>query len=463
MANFCLKSLRLTFKFNFTERLYIYNLVPYNKCYDLLFDTILLNALSFVQEVCHKTNVESINQYKLLLYRLDEHIPYLHLITDYNGLENNGVIQIMPVQCSDSPCSIVPKSTRIIPQPCGKCHKFIAGEMLDNVHWCAQCRMVYHQSCAPTFSHRCNNNTLLPPPIPPRNGKIIRRSIRNPAIPTVQCEQIDNANLIYFIKNEHIYRRGHFIVTRSGLIIDRHPIITFDTIKLIRFIYDQTKSHIFEIVCQNGITICIGHGHQSSPITDEIRLLTDQFCSHVHLQWELIEASTNFDQTISKSKQQLVPLVYHYGPENESNDKMQELYEFTYEIIGQGSFGAVEGAIRRSTRQPVAVKRIDCSKWQEDKTTPNEIDILYQLKHPGILTLQACFSRQDGIYIFTERMEMDLFEYITKPPNTGRLTELSSKYIIYQVLVAVSYLHEKNIVSLEFILLICSYYIAESL
>ena len=444
MANFSLKSFRLTFKFNFTERLYTYDLTLYNKFHQHLFDRILSDAESFVQQVCPV----NINQYTLLLYRLDEQIPYLHLITDYDGLENECIIQIVPIRSSKTPCSIVPKSTRISPQPCDKCQKLIAGEMLDNVHWCIKCGVVYHQSCAPTFSHQCNIN-LPPPPIPPRYGKIIRRSIKNPPQSTVQCERIDNANLVYFIQNENIYRRGHFIVTRSGLIIDSYPIITFDSIKLVRFVYDDTKSHIFEIVCKNGLMICIGHGHQSSPITDEIRLLTDQFCSHVQLQWESTETSSNTsliptgsDKIIAEHKVQLVR-------DAELNDRMQELYEFTYEIIGQGSFGTVEGAIRRSTRQSVAVKRIDCSKWRGEENTPNEIDILYQLNHSGILTFQACFSRPDGIYIFCERMEMDLFEYITKPPNKGRLTESSSKYIIYQVLVAVSYLHEKNIVSLD--------------
>jgi hypothetical protein len=460
MANMCLKSLRITFKFNFTERLYIYDLATCHKNPHHLFDMILVDAEYVVQQVYQETNIKYINRYTLLLYRLDEHIPYLHLITDYDGLENECVIQIIPIQYSKSPCSIVPKSTRITPQPCGKCQKFIVGEMLDNVHWCIKCRIVYHQSCAPTFSHQCNSNDLQPPPIPPRLGKMIRCSIKNAPGPTIPSEHIDNANLIYFIQNENIYRRGHFVVTRSGLIIGSYPIITFDAIKLVRFVYDKTPSHIFEIICNNGITICIRHGHQSSPMTDEIRLLTDQFCSHVHLQWELIGTLTDTpllpttsDEIISKHKVQLVPIVYQYGPENESNDRMQELYEFTYEIIGQGSFGSVEGAIRRSTRQPVAVKRIDYTKWREEGNTPNEIDILYQLKHPGILTFQSCFSREDGIYIFTERMEMDLFEYITKPPNAGRLVESCAKYIIYQVLVAVSYLHEKNIVSLDFVVM----------
>ncbi len=444
MTSLCLKFLSITFKFNFKEQSYVYDLSEYNKQHHQLFEMIQSDAENFVGCVCPETTKNTMNQYSLLLYRLDEHIPYLHLITDYHGLENKCVIQIVPIQSAESQRIIVPKPTRTTPQPCGKCEKFIVGEMLENVHWCRKCRIIYHESCAPTFSHQCNDNNLQPPPIPPRNPKLVRRSrsIKNPPCVTAQYEKIDNADLLYFINSENIYRRGHFIVTRSGLIIDSNPIITFDSIKLARFVYDEPESHIFEIVCNNGTTIFIGHGHQSSPMTDEIRLLTDQFCSHVYLQWESI---------ISKHKQQLVPIVYQYGPEDESNDQMQKLYEFTYEVIGQGTFGTVEGAIRRSTRQLVAVKRIDYTKWKEEGKTPNEIDILCKLKHPGILTFQACFSRQDGIYIFTERMEIDLFDYITKPPNAGRLTETTSKYIIYQILVAVSYLHEKNIVSLEFI------------
>ncbi|CAF1368652.1 unnamed protein product [Adineta steineri] len=453
MERLHLKYLHITFKFNFTERTYVYDLTQYTKRQHL-FDTICKDAECFVHRVCGRTSAKTMDRYSLLLYRLDEHTPYLHLITDYYGLENECIIQIVPIECSKSERTIEPISSHITPQPCGKCQKFIAGEMLDNAHWCKKCRIVYHQSCAPTFSHQCNQNDLQrPPPIPLRNRRITRHSIKNPSGTTVQDEQIDNANLLYFINYENIYRRGHFIVTRSELILHTHAaVIRFDEIKLVRFVYDKPESHTFEIICYNGTIICIGHGHQSSPMTDEIRLITDQFCSHVHLQWESLKTSskksfgsTKSDKMISEYKRKLVPIGYQYGPEDESNDHMQELYEFTYEIIGQGSFGTVEAAIRRSTRQPVAVKRIDYTKWQEQGRTSNEIDILYQLKHPSILTFQSCFSRHDGVYIFTERMEFDLFDYITKPPNLGRLRELTSKYIIYQILVAVSYLHQKNI------------------
>ena len=61
----------------------------------------------------------------------------------------------------------------------------------------------------------------------------------------------------------------------------------------------------------------------------------------------------------------------------------------------------------------------------------------------NILKLEAYYERNDAVYLVTERMQTDLCLYIMKQP-AGRLDEDLSRTIIYQLIVAVRYLHNNN-------------------
>lgn len=61
----------------------------------------------------------------------------------------------------------------------------------------------------------------------------------------------------------------------------------------------------------------------------------------------------------------------------------------------------------------------------------------------NILKLEAYYERKDAVYLVTERMETDLCQYIMKQ-SAGRLDDDLSRTIIYQLIVAVRYLHNNN-------------------
>ena len=61
----------------------------------------------------------------------------------------------------------------------------------------------------------------------------------------------------------------------------------------------------------------------------------------------------------------------------------------------------------------------------------------------NILKLEAYFEREDAIYIVTERMETDLCKYIMESSKRC-LEEKMCKMLIYQVLIALRYLHSNN-------------------
>ena len=61
----------------------------------------------------------------------------------------------------------------------------------------------------------------------------------------------------------------------------------------------------------------------------------------------------------------------------------------------------------------------------------------------NILKLEAYYERDNAVYIVTERLETDMCRYITGSAH-GRLDEDVSRMLIFQVIVALRYLHGNN-------------------
>lgn len=66
----------------------------------------------------------------------------------------------------------------------------------------------------------------------------------------------------------------------------------------------------------------------------------------------------------------------------------------------------------------------------------------------NILKLEAYFERDNAVYLVTERMETDMCKYITGSAN-GYLDEQTSRLLIYQVMIALRYLHRNNYAHLD--------------
>ncbi|CAD8056496.1 unnamed protein product [Paramecium sonneborni] len=115
------------------------------------------------------------------------------------------------------------------------------------------------------------------------------------------------------------------------------------------------------------------------------------------------------------------------------------------EMIGKGSFGNVYKA---------KYKHINCAiKQQEkDKLIRNgflkyiisELQILRQIRHPFIVKLFLSFQTQIYLYIVTELCPAgDLSKYMTRGQI---LNEYTAKFIIAQIILAIEYLHQQQII-----------------
>ncbi|CAF2954888.1 unnamed protein product [Rotaria sp. Silwood2] len=131
---------------------------------------------------------------------------------------------------------------------------------------------------------------------------------------------------------------------------------------------------------------------------------------------------------------------------SESRD-IGELYKINpIEVLGSGQFGTVYGGHSLETNGEVAIKVIDKTRFsdQEEKIH-REVDILHEITHPGVIKLHAMFDTPGKFFLVMEKLHSDMLEMILSQP-IKRLNERQTKFLIYQVLVALRYLHSKSIV-----------------
>uniref|UniRef100_UPI0037E8DC7F serine/threonine-protein kinase D3-like isoform X2 n=1 Tax=Semicossyphus pulcher TaxID=241346 RepID=UPI0037E8DC7F len=137
-----------------------------------------------------------------------------------------------------------------------------------------------------------------------------------------------------------------------------------------------------------------------------------------------------------------------------SNSQIQEnvdissVYQiFADEVLGSGQFGIVYGGKHRKSGSDVAIKIIDKMRFptKQESQLRNEVAILQNLHHPGIVNLECMFETPEQVFVVMEKLHGDMLEMILSSEKS-RLPERLTKFLVTQILVALRHLHFKNIV-----------------
>ncbi|KAF9456158.1 kinase-like domain-containing protein [Collybia nuda] len=117
-------------------------------------------------------------------------------------------------------------------------------------------------------------------------------------------------------------------------------------------------------------------------------------------------------------------------------------YIVTSQCLGSGSFATVHLALDPIRHRQVACKSIRTRKDSEVEQVMKEVRILMALRHPNINQIYDTEEGNTFIHIFLQLCTGgDLFTYITNR-KTGYLCEAEAKYIMYQILRGMEYLHD---------------------
>ncbi|XP_060684361.1 serine/threonine-protein kinase D1 [Hemiscyllium ocellatum] len=132
----------------------------------------------------------------------------------------------------------------------------------------------------------------------------------------------------------------------------------------------------------------------------------------------------------------------------QENVDISTVYQiFPDEVLGSGQFGIVYGGKHRKTGRDVAIKVIDKLRFptKQESQLRNEVAILQNLHHPGVVNLECMFETPERVFVVMEKLHGDMLEVILSSEK-GRLPERITKFLITQILVALRHLHFKNIV-----------------
>jgi hypothetical protein len=147
--------------------------------------------------------------------------------------------------------------------------------------------------------------------------------------------------------------------------------------------------------------------------------------------------ATNFTTNVPQLKRRL----------KMRNGEIRKYYKVLHHVVGTGSFGTVRTCVHRSTRQRYVVKSISVNGNNMKNATllQDEIALVQRVHHKNVVSVRDVIQDRQFIHIVMDKCHGgDLFDKIV---NGGvRLSEERACEILSELLDAVAYLHERNIV-----------------
>ena len=93
--------------------------------------------------------------------------------------------------------------------------------------------------------------------------------------------------------------------------------------------------------------------------------------------------------------------------DNRDTEISQAYQIFPDEVLGSGQFGIVYGGVHRMTGSSVAIKIIDKMRFptKQETALKNEVSILQNLQHPGVVNLEKMFETPERIFVVMEKLK----------------------------------------------------------
>lgn len=112
-------------------------------------------------------------------------------------------------------------------------------------------------------------------------------------------------------------------------------------------------------------------------------------------------------------------------------------------VLGSGKYSVVKRCTKQSTGEHFAVKIMDKRQMIEVRFLKRELEIMYGLRHDGVVRLVELFENNEHLYLVMELCGQELFEFIDR---NGPLPESDTRLLIRKLVRTVAYLHTQCIV-----------------
>lgn len=119
--------------------------------------------------------------------------------------------------------------------------------------------------------------------------------------------------------------------------------------------------------------------------------------------------------------------------------------------LGKGAYGIVWKCIEKRTRRLVALKKcydVFRNPTDAQRTYREVMYLTYMAGHDNIVRLQQVIKGENDrdVYLLFDYMETDLFLVIQADKQHKIIDDIHKKYIIYQILKALKYMHSADLV-----------------
>ncbi|ODV63515.1 aurora family serine/threonine-protein kinase [Ascoidea rubescens DSM 1968] len=167
-------------------------------------------------------------------------------------------------------------------------------------------------------------------------------------------------------------------------------------------------------------------------------------------------ADIKFNNTTNNTTNNTHTISHNYTAKSNSinlNLKQQPLRDYSindFEIgrkLGKGKFGKVYCVRDKKTGYVCALKvmeKEELTHFKVEKQFRREVEIQSNLRHPNVLRLFGYFHDSKRVYLILEYViHGELYGFLKKK---GRFDDALASHYIYQMILALSYLHKKHII-----------------
>lgn len=311
-------------------------------------------------------------------------------------------------------------------------------------------------------SSRKDEDNIAPLPTYTRNNRFTAKNGTNKQIKLMRMSQRVQKKGDSFWKGNMVYStsQNNELIAKYWQ-LDSQAINVFETSRMDKKLFDITLDTIkrieLNISAQNNQARLRNRtsSEQSHPYVFSIRTENMTYFCGLALNEDSHSLSQNTRGFYNILKMAYLPFVKGHrkslkitAPKFEAKDVTEDYQLNVNDLLGSGQFGQVYGGFCKVSNQPVAIKIIDKARFQDINTETsifqNEVTILYNMKHPGIVKLFALYDNSENLCIVTEKMSLDMLEMILNR-KPSRLNERVTKFLVFQILVALDFLHKRDI------------------
>lgn len=121
-------------------------------------------------------------------------------------------------------------------------------------------------------------------------------------------------------------------------------------------------------------------------------------------------------------------------------------YELTETVLGEGVSGHVSVAVSKAAGRKYAVKKMQLAGVEADKKEKmmTEVDVFLAMDHPHVARLVDVYESEDDLNLVMECLGGgDLCDKVT---GQGKFPEEEAAFAVWQMLLAMQYVHNQGVV-----------------